>query len=256
VNPLHSREGHSGGPAHRGVVPEVAVIARVWQRLGGLHLVLWFVDRWVRKVIPLRILVVVTHAIDGVKPVAVQNGKNVVAHFLTSQGVRDCAGEGGRWFSPAFASEALSRGDRCFGVFEGERLLYCGWYSNRPTPALSDLLVSVGPGYLYSYKAHTHAEHRGRGLHRYGVAAAAAQLAAEGETRGIVAYIEASNVSSLLSSRTLGDEFLGFVVLSTIAGATRSVVTPACRRVGFTIHHQTQMPGSLDLVDEAPNLPL
>jgi hypothetical protein len=208
-------------------------------------------DRWVRKLIPLRVLVVVMHAVDGVKPVVVEHGDSLSARFLSPQSVRDCARDGDRWFSSAFASEALAGGDRCFGVFEGSSLLHCCWYSSRATPALSDLLVSVGSRYLYAYKAYTDIEHRGRGLHRYGAAAAAAQLAAEGDICGIVAYIEASNVSSLVSSKTLGDDFLGFVVLCTIAGTIRSVATRGCARVGFTIHRHAQISGSLDLRDEA-----
>jgi hypothetical protein len=216
-----------------------AVGSRVWRRLGVLQLTLGFLDRWLRTVLPLRVLVVVSHRVDAVKPAVVKHPEGVTARFLTPENVRDLADEGEGWYSPAFASQALATGDRCLGVFQGERLVSYCWYSSGPTQALCDVLVSVDSHYLYSYKAYTDVRERGRGLLGYGIAAAATQLTAEGEVRGIVAYIEASNLSSLLSSQKLGDEVVGFVVVCRIAGVVRSFVTPGCARVGFRVQQAT-----------------
>ncbi|HET9359776.1 MAG TPA: hypothetical protein VFO58_08500 [Vicinamibacterales bacterium] len=218
---------------------ECVVALRVWRRLGLFHLALGILDRWVRLVIPLRVLVVVAHRIDAVRPAAVKNPEGLTARMLTPQQARNLADEGSVWYSPAFASEALAMGDRCLGVFEGERLLSYCWYSRGPTPAFNDTVVTVDSRYMYSYKAFTADRERGRGLHAYGVAAAAAQLAAEGEIRGIVAFIEASNLSSLLSAQKIGDEVVGFVMLYRTGGEVRSLMTRGCATVGFRVHHAT-----------------
>jgi len=218
------------------VLPELAIGSRVWRRLGPFQAVLWFMDRWVRKVIPFRILVVVTHSIDGVNPIVRQNIDGLDARFLTPQDVRNFARDEDGWYSPAFACQALAMGDQCLGVIEGRQLLSYCWYSSGPTPAFDEIVVTVGPRYRYSYKAYTDVEHRGRGLHSYGVAVAAEQLAADGDIQGIVAYIEASNVASLLSAQKIGDDVVGFVFLCRIAGRLRSFATPGCAKVGFRVH--------------------
>lgn len=212
--------------------------ARAWRRLGVVYLSLGFLDRWLRTATPCRVLVVVTHSITSVRPVVAKNPERLTARFLTRRDVRDLVEDESRCCSSAFASGALAKGDRCFGVFEEERLISYCWYSGGPTPGLDNLLISVGPRYLFSYKAYTNAEERGRGLHGYGVAAAAAQLASEGDARGIVAYIEANNLPSLLSAQRLGDEVVGFVVVYKTAGRVRSYATSGCTAVGFRVHQR------------------
>jgi hypothetical protein len=221
-------------------VSELAIASRAYRRLGLFLLALGVLDRWLRQGTPLRILVVVTRPIDAVRPIGVRHIEGLTARFLTPQHARDLAQSEEGWYSPAFADGAIAMGDRCLGVFQGDRLLSYCWYSSGPTTAFKDVLVSVDSRYRYAYKAYTDARERGRGLHGYGAAAAAAQLAAEGGVRGIVAYIEASNLSSLLSARKLGDEIVGFVALYRTGGEVRSLVTRGCATVGFRVHHATE----------------
>ena len=93
----------------------------------------------------------------------------------------------------AFAVDALSRGHRCFGLLEHGRLLWYCWYARGPAPVFDEVDAVVDFPFMYGYNAHTHSDHRGRGLHRMGVNASARTFAREGY-RAFTAYIEATTL--------------------------------------------------------------
>ena len=125
--------------------------------------------------------------------------------------------------------DALSRGDRCFGLFEDKRLLWYCWYARESAPAHDDVDVVADFPFLYAYNAHTDAAHRGRGLHRIGVMASARFFAREGY-RAITAYMEAHNLAPLIAARTMGEPFVGLSVSTAAGGRVRWFATPGCRR--------------------------
>src|SRR5687767_9933885 len=58
--------------------------------------------------------------------------------------------------SHAFMREALRKGDACYAVCEGSKLVSSGWYSTQPTSIGSpDLVLHFAPGYVYMYKGLT-----------------------------------------------------------------------------------------------------
>jgi hypothetical protein len=94
--------------------------------------------------------------------------------------------------------------------------------------------VAVDRPFVYGYNAFTDPTHRGRGLHIFGVSAAAQRLRPEGFI-AIIAYIDADNVAPLMSARKMGESFVGFVVLFRALGKFHWLVSPGCGKIGFRV---------------------
>ena len=209
----------------------------VAKRLGWMHVFLWLCAALARRVSSVRIFVVLLHPFDS--PVASEEPGDLDARFLSPDEITRYASDEDFRYSAAFASEALSRGDSCFGVFiENSLLCYC-WYAAGPAPVFEDIEVAVAHPYIYGYNAYTDAVHRGKGLHRLGVIAAKRQFRRE-DVRGFVAYIEADNVAPLTAAYRMGEERAGFVVFARLFGKLRWCATPGCREVGFTVHRRCE----------------
>lgn len=140
-------------------------------------------------------------------------------------------------YSRSFALEALSRDDRCFGIFEGERLLWYCWYARAAAPVFDDVDVVADLPYLYAYNAHTDADHRGRGLHRIGVQLSARFFASEGY-RAFTAYMEAHNLAPQIAAQRMGETIVGFVALYRASDRVRWFATRACRNGAFRLQRR------------------
>jgi hypothetical protein len=149
----------------------------------------------------------------------------------------------------SFALEALSREDRCFGIFEGERLLWYCWYAREAAPVFDDVDVRSDRPYLYAYNAHTDAEHRGRGLHRIGVELSARFFATEGY-RAITAYMEAHNLAPQIAAQRMGETVVGFVALYRASDGVRWFATRACRDGAFRLQRRRAKPDLRGAADE------
>jgi hypothetical protein len=155
----------------------------------------------------------------------------------------------GNGYSRAFALDALSRGNRCFGVFEDGRLLWYCWYAREAAPIFDDVDATAGFPFLYAYNAHTDAAHRGRGLHRIGVEASARLFAREGY-RAFTVYIEAHNLAPLIAARKMGEPALGVVALYRSASGVRWIASRGCRKASFRIHRRSAAMGLRRTADE------
>lgn len=132
-----------------------------------------------------------------------------------------------------FLREALAKGDRCYGVVHGDTLVSYGWYSSKPTVALTDdLELRFDPTYVYMYKGFTHEAYRGQRLHAAGMAHALHEFRTEG-MRGLVSYVESNNFSSLKSCSRMGYETFGHVLVLRTCDRYFIGASPGCRERGF-----------------------
>ncbi len=137
--------------------------------------------------------------------------------------------------SERFLGEVLAKGDRCYGIVHGEVLASYGWYSTKPTVALTeDLEVSFDPAYVYMYKGFTHEAYRGQRLHAAGMAQALQEYRAAG-SKGIVSYVESNNFTSLKSCYRMGYVAFGRVVVLRARGRYFIGASPGCRQRGFDV---------------------
>lgn len=138
-----------------------------------------------------------------------------------------------------FTRDALARGDRCFGILDGDRLAAYGWYSSRPTAACADLYLHFDPAYVYMYKGFTHPDYRGQRLHGIGMARALQAFTDEGRP-GLVSYVETDNVRSLRSCFRMG--YSSFGIVRVIGRGEHAWVhaTRGCAAFRFTLSASAQ----------------
>lgn len=193
----------------------------------------------------LHVFVVTTHSVDDDQGHVNANTAGVESRLLTvADVVRFFDREEGYGYSRPFAAEALSRGDRCVGLFEEGRLLWYCWYARGPAPVFGDAHVECDRPFLYAYNVYTDPSARGRGLHEAGVRASARIFAREG-FRALTAYIEASNLPPLMAARKMRERFVGFVFVHRGRNAVRWLATRGCRKAGFRMLLRTPSEAAL-----------
>ena len=211
-------------------------------RLGWARTLLWSFASITQRC-STHFFVVASHPFDDVETDFVDpNAEGLEGRLLTSdEVVQVFTGTEGYSYSRSFAIEALSRGDRCFGIFEGDRLLWYCWYAREAAPVFDDVDVLADFPYLYAYNAHTDAEHRGRGLHRIGIELSARFFATEGY-RAFTAYMEAHNLAPQIAAQRMGETIVGFVALYRASDGVRWFATRACRDGAFRIQRRREKP--------------
>jgi hypothetical protein len=222
----------------------------VRKRLGWGYALLWLCTRFARR-FSLHLFVVTTHPFGdqhGRPPV---NGVRLESRLLTHDEVlhffdRDEDGS----YSRAFATDALSRGHRCAGIVDADRLLWHCWFARGPAPVFENVEAEVDRPFLYGYNVCTDLAHRGRGLHEAGLRTAAGIFAREGY-RAFTAYIEVDNLPPLIAAAKMGERFVGFAFVHVRAGAVRWLATPGCRKGGFRLRRPE--PATLSRPGTAPS---
>ena len=137
--------------------------------------------------------------------------------------------------SERFVQEALAEEDRCYGIVHDGTLASYGWYSRKPTTALTDdLRLRFDPSYVYMYKGFTHPAYRGQRLHAAGMAQALGEYRAEG-AKGIVSYVESNNFSSLKSCYRMGYATFGHLFVVKALGRYFLGSSKGCRERGFCL---------------------
>jgi len=136
--------------------------------------------------------------------------------------------------SQAMASDALARGDRCIGYFDGSDLVSYFWCATAPTPMEAGLWVRFPAGFSYAYKALTLASHRGRRLQQALTHANDVTLTKAGLTHNIE-YIAGYNYPQLTASARYGNRTLGYAGYLARRGRTLLLHSPGVRHSGFKI---------------------
>lgn len=154
--------------------------------------------------------------------------------FLTPQALAEFARDPQAGLSDEFVRHALARGDKCYGaVYDGALRAY-GWYTDKPTSVCDDLQLHFSRGYIYMYKGFTHAAHRGKRLFPSGVSRALAHYRSVGY-KGMLLYVDATNLDSLKSCGRMGFRVFGSVYVARLLGRTFVYTTPGCARFGFRV---------------------
>jgi hypothetical protein len=140
---------------------------------------------------------------------------------------------------PAFYVAAAERGDWCHYVRDGDTIASYGWYSTGVVPVVDDTSIRFSPKFVYMYKGFTLPQHRGRQLHAYGMAHAAAGAVADGY-EGLISYVEIHNQGSLRSVARLGYRSFGTCFRARIFGKTMTFSSSGCEPYEF---HLVVVPG-------------
>jgi hypothetical protein len=134
----------------------------------------------------------------------------------------------------AFVRAACAKGDRCYGILDGERLAGYGWCSSTSTVLWPGVAVTFPSEWIYLYKAFTLPEYRGRRLHSHLTALRLADGAAR-NTVGALACVEIDNLASSRSCMRLGASRVGTLAALRICGRYFTSSTAGCRQRGVRI---------------------
>lgn len=220
-----------------------STIRLVAARLGWSYALLWLFTSLLGRRLRFHVFVVFLHAFDQDPPDDDAHA-GLESRVLTREDVTHFFDrDEGYGYSRAFAADALSRGDLCVGVLDGDSLLWYCWFARGPAPVFDGLEVIVDKPCLYGYNAYTQAAHRGRGLHIAGVNASSRIFGREGY-RAVIAYIEAHNTAPLVAAARMGERIVGFVIVHRRAGGPRWFASRGCRQGGFRIRRSSKASGA------------
>ena len=132
------------------------------------------------------------------------------------------------------AVEAISRGDRCYGVFHSGQPANLSCYSPHPTPVLNDLVVHFASPRWYMYGAWTPPAYRGRRLHALGVLRAALELFDQ-DVPELVGVCERTNYRSLVSAQRMGWKASGVLYRVELGSWGRLGRSRAAGRLGMRL---------------------
>src|SRR5438105_12596587 len=169
-----------------------------------------------------------------VAPTFMEVPVGMCADFRDDATLRCMASEAKSDLTAEFLGEALSKGDECYGIVDGDQPAAYGWYAHSPTLLSDGLRVQFDPAYVYMYKGLTLDAYRGRRLHAIGMTRALAAYRARG-FKGLVSYIESDNLNSLKSAYRIGYVDFGRVFIIRMWGRLVTFRTPGCAAFGFGI---------------------
>ena len=191
----------------------------------------WF--RLLRSALNLRILRGVQ--VDGAELPRLGCDARFTTGFQSLKALRRFAADPVNGMSPHFVRNAVRNGDACHAVREGATLVSSAWYSRRPTSiGTQGLVLHFAPGYVYMYKGLTCDAYRGQRLYAVGISRALAHYTAQG-ARGLVSYVEATNLASMKAALRMGFRVFGSVYLIRLFGRHFAFSSPGCKAFGFRL---------------------
>lgn len=158
------------------------------------------------------------------------------ARFLDKKELQDLAERAALEYdlSPEFVETALDRGDFCFAVLASDVVAAYGWYTARPVRMDRETELTFDPSFIYMYAGFTHPRYRGRRLHATGMGLACVHFRKRGH-RGLISYVDATNLSSWRSCLRLGYRHFGNVYRLQIAGRSLAWSDGGCREYKFHV---------------------
>lgn len=134
----------------------------------------------------------------------------------------------------AFLRRALAKGDRCYAVLDGDTLASYKWCSSRPTDINEHLRLFFGNEWIYSYKALTLPDYRGRRLHAR-LTAMVLSEALVGSAKGVVCCVDINNVPSLKSFARMGATRVGMLSAVRLCGTYWTHRSVGCAEYGLSL---------------------
>ncbi|HEY1286709.1 MAG TPA: hypothetical protein VGF58_00175 [Burkholderiales bacterium] len=181
-------------------------------------------DRW--------ICVLHGHFIDEVDPAFTELAEGYAGSFIGERALEAFICDPEMALSAEFVRYALGKGDKCFGFVRDGALRAYGWYATTPTRVSPELKIHFARGYVYMYHGVTHASHRGRRLFPAGMARALRHFRAIGY-KGMLLYVDATNLDSLKSCARMGWRVFGTLYVVRLFGRNLVYRSPGCSRYGF-----------------------
>jgi hypothetical protein len=216
----------------RALVARTNDVAKQFGRRAALH---DLQHRLVNRLVPFQVLKGMTATADEIDRSLLDAGR-FETRFATREDLLAAltSPEMAEEMSVAFIDQALKRGDECFGIFDGPKLVSLGWYSNQPTELSDTLTLCFDRAWMYMYKGYTLQSHRGKRLHGIGMSKALVAYAKRG-ARGLISYVRSTNFQSLRSTERMGYRIFGEIYIAEAIGRPLIYATPGCAAYDFRV---------------------
>jgi len=216
----------------RAIVARTNEVAKHFGRRAALH---DLQHRLVNRLVPFQVLEGMTATVDEIDRSLLDAGGleprfATRAELLAATAIPEIAEE----MTVDFIEQAMTRGDECFGIFDGPRLVSLGWYSNQPTQLSDTLTLHFDRAWMYMYKGYTLRSHRGKRLHGIGMTNAAFAYTRRG-SRGLISYVRSTNFQSLRSTERMGYRIFGEIYIAEAMGRPLIWASPGCAAFGFRV---------------------
>lgn len=150
--------------------------------------------------------------------------------------------------SRRFIEGALARGELCFGVLDGDRLVAYHWHAVEIAPLDPEIEIGMRASHTYGYKMFTHPAYRGQRLQLHCIRYADDVLVRRGYTHAM-GYVRYTNASSRrLLGRTADMEWVGWTGRITLLGHAFVLRTLGARRYGYSCTRVPAIVGPPSLV--------
>ncbi|MCH7489250.1 MAG: GNAT family acetyltransferase [Gemmatimonadetes bacterium] len=216
---------------------------------GVISFTFYYTHQLINRLIWFKVVRGMTLTNDTVNPPYENGDPDGAARLLSPNEVEEVVVDGPRFgLDMAFVREAHVRGDSCIGCFDGKVLASYGWYSDKPDQLNADLRLIFDRDYVYMYRGYTAPGYRGRRLHAKCMAAALRHFT-DLNYRGLISYVDGSNVPALRSGTKLGYQTFGTILLVRLLGRYFIYHTRRCRDFGFRVqrHRKETSVGSYSL---------
>ena len=216
----------------RAIVTRTNEVAKHFGRRAALH---DLQQRLVNRFVPFQVLKGMTATVDEIDRSLLDAGGLEArfatrAELLAAMAVPEIAEE----MSFEFVEQAVKRGDECFGIFDGPRLVSLGWYSNQPTQLSDTLTLHFDRSWMYMYKGYTLHAYRGKRLHGVGMTNACFAYTRRG-SRGLISYVRSTNFQSLRSTERMGYRIFGDIYIAEAIGRPLIWASPGCAAYEFRV---------------------
>ncbi len=210
----------------------IALFRRARQAF-GLRAALWaFAVHALRKVIPCHVLRAMY--ITAARPEFTEAPPGLTPGFVDRTVLDRMTPDAAYELPSAFVDDALDKGDECYAIAAGDRVVAYGWYAHTPTSLNDDLRVHFDSAYVYMYKGLTVDGYRGQRLHAVAKTRALSAYRARG-FKGLVQCVDVDNLRSLKSAYRMGYVDFGWVLAVRILGRCFVWTTPGCAALGFRV---------------------
>jgi len=190
--------------------------------------------RVVNKIAHFQILKGMTVRLRDVNDPRFFEAQGLDARFVGEDELAKFAHDGIHQLSVDFLRKTRARGDRCYALFEGEKLAAYGWYSDLPTPIDEHLVLHFDRAWTYMYNGYTVPAYRGKRLHAVGMCRALRAFTEEGK-KGLISCVASNNFSSLNSVTRMGYRIFGAVYMFRAGSHSFTYATKRCRDYGFWV---------------------
>jgi len=133
----------------------------------------------------------------------------------------------------AFLEQAFAKGNKCFGVIDGDILAHFSWYATSPTHVVGNLKFQFPRDKVYMFNAFTSNRYRGKKLYPLAVTQAVKSYIDKGFI-GALTIINANNYSSISAVEQIGFSPIGKLYVSS-AGRSYVYASNGCTSNGVSL---------------------